>query len=118
MHPDYTDFLIKRFKTPDEVRTFEKWRFELIQIGGMTIGRAARNLPPDEQERFVQRAMKRCSRQKWLAKSEQAKADAVVMSPTALSANVRKGSDVLNEVLEEDSSSNSDRSVSRSTASL
>src|SRR5215471_9347949 len=29
---------------------------------------AARDLPLDERERFVQRAMKRCSRQKWLAK--------------------------------------------------
>jgi hypothetical protein len=64
---------------------------------------AARDLPPDEQERFVQRAMKRCSRQKWLVKSEQDKADAIVTSPSALSANVRKGSDVLSEVLEEDS---------------
>ena len=64
---------------------------------------AARDLPPDEQERFVQRAMKRCSRQKWLAKSQQDKADAVAMSPTALSANVRKGSDVLSEILAEDS---------------
>jgi hypothetical protein len=64
---------------------------------------AARNLPPDEQERFVQRAMKRCSREKWLVKSQQDKADAAETSPTALSANVRKGSDVLNEILAEDS---------------
>ena len=64
---------------------------------------AARDLPPDEQERFVQRAMKRCSRQKWLVKSQQDKADAVATSPNALSANVRKGSDVLSEVLAEDS---------------
>ena len=47
--------------------------------------------------------MKRCSREKWLAKAQQDKADAIVMSPTALSANVCKGSDVLSEVLEEDS---------------
>jgi hypothetical protein len=39
---------------------------------------AARDLPPDEQERFIQRAMKRCSREKWLVKSQQDKADAVV----------------------------------------
>ena len=64
---------------------------------------AAQDLPPDEQERFVQRAMKRCSRQRWLVKAQQDKADAVAMSPTALSANVRKGSDVLSEVLAEDS---------------
>jgi hypothetical protein len=64
---------------------------------------AAQDLPPNEQERFVQRAMKRCSREKWLVKSEQVKTDAIVTSPTALSANVRKGSDVLSEVLAEDS---------------
>ena len=64
---------------------------------------AARDLPPDEQERFVQRAMKRCSRQKWLVKSQQDKADAVVTSPSALSANVRKGADVLSDALAEDS---------------
>jgi len=40
MLPDYTDFLIKRFENPDEVRTFEKGRFEIIVSGGMTIGRA------------------------------------------------------------------------------
>jgi hypothetical protein len=64
---------------------------------------AARDLPPDEQERFVQRAMRRCSRQQWLVKSQQDRTDAVVTSPAALSANVRKGSDVLSEVLAEDS---------------
>jgi hypothetical protein len=47
--------------------------------------------------------MKRCSREKWLAKSRQDKADAVATSPTALSANVRKGADVLSEILAEDS---------------
>ena len=47
--------------------------------------------------------MKRCSREKWLVKSQQDKADAVVTSPSALSANVRKGADVLSEVLAEDS---------------
>jgi hypothetical protein len=49
---------------------------------------AARDLSPDEQERFIQRAMKRCSREKWLVKSEQAKADAIATSATALSAKV------------------------------
>ena len=47
--------------------------------------------------------MKRCSREKWLVKSQQDKADAIVTSPHALSANVRKGADVLSEVLAEDS---------------
>ena len=63
---------------------------------------AARDLPPEEQERFVQRAMKRCSREKWLVKSQQDKADAVATSAT-LSANVRNGADVLSEILAEDS---------------
>ncbi|HWE85666.1 MAG TPA: cupin domain-containing protein [Terracidiphilus sp.] len=34
------EVILKRFESPDEVRTFEKRKFELIHIGGMTIGRA------------------------------------------------------------------------------
>jgi hypothetical protein len=34
------DTILKRFDTPDEVREFTKGRFELLHIGGMTIGRA------------------------------------------------------------------------------
>jgi len=34
------DVILKRFENPDETRTFEKGKFELIHIGGMTIGRA------------------------------------------------------------------------------
>jgi hypothetical protein len=64
---------------------------------------AALDLPPDEQERFVQRAMKRCSRERWLLKAQQDKADAVATSPAALSAPVRTGSDVLSDALAEDS---------------
>ena len=32
--------ILKRFDQPDEVREFEKGRFEVVKIGGMTIGRA------------------------------------------------------------------------------
>ena len=32
--------ILKRFDKRDEVRTFEKGRFELVTLGGMTIGRA------------------------------------------------------------------------------
>lgn len=32
--------VLKRFETADEVREFEKGRFELVEVGGMTIGRA------------------------------------------------------------------------------
>ncbi|HLY59049.1 MAG TPA: cupin domain-containing protein, partial [Stellaceae bacterium] len=32
--------VLKRFETPDEIREFPKGRFELVRLGGMTIGRA------------------------------------------------------------------------------
>jgi quercetin dioxygenase-like cupin family protein len=35
------DVILKRFENPDESRTFEKGRFELIKVGEMTIGRAS-----------------------------------------------------------------------------
>ena len=34
------DVIMKRFEEPDEVREFEKGRFEIVRVGGMTIGRA------------------------------------------------------------------------------
>ena len=34
------DVILKRFDTPDEARVFEKGKFEIVHIGGMTIGRA------------------------------------------------------------------------------
>ena len=34
------EVVLKRFESPDEVRVFEKGKFELVHIGGMTIGRA------------------------------------------------------------------------------
>ena len=34
------EFLLRRFEQPDEVREFPLGRFELVEIGGMTIGRA------------------------------------------------------------------------------
>lgn len=37
--PD-VETILKRFEQPDEVRRFEKGKFELVRIGGMTIGRA------------------------------------------------------------------------------
>jgi len=35
-----TDVVLKRFEDPDEVRVFDKGKFEIVNIGGMTIGRA------------------------------------------------------------------------------
>ena len=34
------DVILKRFESPDEARVMEKGRFELVRIGGLTIGRA------------------------------------------------------------------------------
>lgn len=34
------DVILKRFESPDETRSFEKGKFEIINIGGLTIGRA------------------------------------------------------------------------------
>jgi hypothetical protein len=34
------DVILKRFEEPDEIRTFEKGKFEIVRIGNMTIGRA------------------------------------------------------------------------------
>jgi len=32
------EVILKRFEQPDEIRTFEKGRFEVVRVGGMTIG--------------------------------------------------------------------------------
>ncbi len=34
------DVVLKRFESPDEVREMTKGRFELVHLGGVTIGRA------------------------------------------------------------------------------
>lgn len=34
------EVVIKRFEQPDEVRVFDKGKFEIVNIGGMTVGRA------------------------------------------------------------------------------
>ena len=33
--------MLRRFEDPDDVRLFEKGRFETVRIGGLTIGRAS-----------------------------------------------------------------------------
>ena len=35
-----TETILKQFERPDETRTFPKGKFEIVNIGGMTIGRA------------------------------------------------------------------------------
>ena len=39
MPPD-TTVILKRFEQPDEVREMVKGRFEIVRLGGMTVGRA------------------------------------------------------------------------------
>ncbi len=34
------EVILKQFETPDEIRIFEKGKFEIVRIGGLTIGRA------------------------------------------------------------------------------
>lgn len=34
------DVILKRFEKPDETRVFDKGKFEIVNIGGLTIGRA------------------------------------------------------------------------------
>ena len=34
------DVVLRRFESPDDVRLFEKGRFELVHVGGVSIGRA------------------------------------------------------------------------------
>jgi quercetin dioxygenase-like cupin family protein len=34
------EVILKQFENPDEIRTFAKGKFELVHLGGMTIGRA------------------------------------------------------------------------------
>lgn len=35
-----TQTILKRFEAPDEIREFPKGKFEIVRVGGMTIGRA------------------------------------------------------------------------------
>ena len=40
MNSDWVTVILKHFEAPDEVRMLEKGRFDLVRLGGMTIGRA------------------------------------------------------------------------------
>jgi quercetin dioxygenase-like cupin family protein len=40
IHQHQVDVILKRFEHPDEVREMALGRFELVRLGGMTIGRA------------------------------------------------------------------------------
>jgi len=40
MSSDELQVILKRFDAPDEVRELEKGRFEIVHLGGITVGRA------------------------------------------------------------------------------
>jgi quercetin dioxygenase-like cupin family protein len=40
MNDPSVEVILKRFESPDETRVMEKGRFDLVRIGGLTIGRA------------------------------------------------------------------------------
>jgi hypothetical protein len=40
MSPETARMMLKRFETPDEVRDMPFGRFELVRLGGLTLGRA------------------------------------------------------------------------------
>ncbi len=40
MNPQFAEMVLKRFDQPDEVREMTLGRFELVRLGGMTVGRA------------------------------------------------------------------------------
>jgi len=40
MSPTQIDVILRRFESPDETRVMEKGRFEIVRLGGVTIGRA------------------------------------------------------------------------------
>jgi len=41
MTPRPLDMILKRFEAPDETRVMTKGRFDIVHVGGMTIGRAS-----------------------------------------------------------------------------
>jgi hypothetical protein len=40
MNSAQTEVILRRFETPDDVREMVKGRFEIVRLGGLTIGRA------------------------------------------------------------------------------
>jgi hypothetical protein len=40
MSPKTVEVVLRRFESPDEVRVFEKGRFEIVRIGPLVLGRA------------------------------------------------------------------------------
>ena len=40
MSPSQLEVTLRRFESPDETRVMEKGKFEVVRIGGLTVGRA------------------------------------------------------------------------------
>src|SRR5215472_17310908 len=41
MSPSQIEVILRRFESPDETRVMEKGKFEVVHIGGLTVGRAS-----------------------------------------------------------------------------
>jgi hypothetical protein len=41
MNRSQHEVILRRFESPDETRVTEKGKFEVVHIGGLTVGRAA-----------------------------------------------------------------------------
>ena len=87
---------------PEQAIDWSGIRASAVLIGVREAARqAAQDLPYDEQERFVERVMKRSSREGWLVRKAEV-LSAVVSAPDqyhakAMSAPVRTGADLLME---------------------
>ena len=50
MSPQTVAMILKRFEEPDEVRAMTLGRFELVRLGGMTLGRATCQPGPGDRD--------------------------------------------------------------------
>lgn len=89
---------------PDNEPDWSGIRAASVAIGVREAARqAGKDLPPDEQERFVERVMKRCSREGWLVQAQIVRSTPRTQSQAKpLSAPVRTGADTVLDSIAED----------------
>jgi hypothetical protein len=64
---------------------------------------ATADMSPEDAARFTERAMKRCSREGWITAADKLRTLATMSAPSALSANVRTGAEIIQNTQLEDS---------------
>lgn len=89
--------------SPDNEPDWSGIRAASVTVGVREAARqAAKDLPPDEQDRFVERVMKRCSREGWLIQAQAVRtAPRTQQQAKPLSAPVRNGADSITSTLAE-----------------